>query len=116
MKKIVLISSGQPSANPRLVKEANALYKEGYVIFVIYSYWTDWAFEADKVLSKSIKWSPILAGGSPVYKQWLFYYTRIRLKIAKFLSSKIGLHFLFAEYSKTRAYSEILKAAKSVKA
>lgn len=116
MKKIILLSSGQPSVNPRLVKEANALYEAGYNVFVIYSYWTDWALESDKVLFKTIKWVPILAGGSPFNDQWLFYYTRFRLKIANFLLGKIGLHLLVAECAKSRTYSEILKAAKSFKA
>ncbi|MDP9048072.1 MAG: hypothetical protein M3N14_08035, partial [Bacteroidota bacterium] len=65
MKKIVLISVGQPSTNPRIVKEANILTLAGYDVYVIYSFWTQWAQLADKQIFSKVQWTPILAGGSP---------------------------------------------------
>ena len=50
MKKIVLITTGQPSTNPRIVKEADALHAAGYDVTVLYSFFISWAFEKDKIL------------------------------------------------------------------
>jgi len=115
MKRIVLISSGQPSVNPRLVKEANALSDEGFEVFVLYSFWTQWAWETDKQLFSKCKWTPILVGGSPNYNKLRFHYTRIRFKFANLISKKLTLGFGFAEISKGRAYCELLSKAKSIK-
>ncbi|TAF74507.1 MAG: hypothetical protein EAZ53_08990 [Bacteroidetes bacterium] len=115
MKTIVLISSGQPSVNPRLVKEADALSSFGYKVFVIYSFWTNWAWYSDINLFENARWIPILGGGSP-FEKIEFLITRIRFKIfnlmAKFLTFNLGI----AEIAKGRAYIELLRKTKSIKA
>jgi len=116
VKKIVLVSSGQPSVNPRLVKEANALVKEGYQVTVIYSYWTDWAWEMDKQLFKSVSWKPILAGGSPYENKFIYFVTRIRFKLFTFIANKLTLKYGVAEIAKGRATIELFKKAKAIKA
>lgn len=58
-QKVVLVSSGQPSANPRLVKEAVALYEAGYSVTVIFCYLSPWADKFDVDLfqqNKGINW------------------------------------------------------------
>ncbi len=58
-KKIVIVTSGQPSANPRVVKEAIGLDSTGYRVTVLYVPLSPWANQFDKVLFKqhqSIKW------------------------------------------------------------
>jgi glycosyltransferase involved in cell wall biosynthesis len=115
-KKIVLISSGQPSSNPRLVKEADCLAELGFEVLVIYSYWVNWAFESDKILFKKCKWQPILIGGSPFSNKILYYFTKLRFKFANFLVSKIGFNYNLTEMSKGRTYYEMLYKAKSIKA
>lgn len=62
-KKIVLVTSGQPSLNPRLVKEADALVEAGYEVTVIYQYWNEWGTDLDKVLLPQKKWKTIRVGG-----------------------------------------------------
>ena len=52
--KIVLISPGQPSLNPRLVKEADTLAANGYDVTVLYSYWNDWGAKFDKTLLPTV--------------------------------------------------------------
>ena len=116
MKKIVLLSSGQPSVNPRLVKEANALITAGYDVSVIYSFWTHWAWEMDKKLFATVSWQPILAGGSPYQNKSLYFLTRLRFKIVSLIASNITLKFGIAEMAKGRAYVELFRKAKSIKA
>lgn len=80
-KKIVIVSSGQPSANPRLVKEAIALSSLGYDITVIYCPLSEWADEYDATLFKengSINW--VKAGYHLSKEKWLYNYARLRKK------------------------------------
>lgn len=82
-KKITLLTTGQPSTNPRLVKEADALAAAGYEVTVLYSYWAAWATRTDKKLLASRPWKAILVGGSPQKQPWQWYYTRLRKKLSK---------------------------------
>ena len=99
MIKIVLITSGQPSLNPRLVKEADALVKAGYKVTVIYQYWNDWATIADETLMASKKWKAIRVGGTPNKNRFSYWKLRIISKVANILSQKIGLKYHLAELS-----------------
>ena len=116
MKKVVLISSGQPSVNPRLVKEANALSSVGYEVLVVYSFWTNWAWEMDQKLFASVSWKPILAGGSPYHNKLVYFLTRLRFKFVTLIANKLTLNFGVAEMAKGRASVELLQKAKSIKA
>ncbi|MFP5042403.1 hypothetical protein [Parasediminibacterium sp. JCM 36343] len=116
MKTIVLISSGQPSVNPRLVKEADALSAAGYKVYVIYSFWTHWALEADKELFVSTQWHPVLAGGSPFQDSRRYFFTRLRFKAANLAAKRISFKWGIAHIAKGRASVEMLKKAKSIKA
>ena len=92
MKKIVLITSGQPSTNPRLVKEADSLVEEGYDVLVIYQYWNAWATKADKELLKEKKWKYLEAGGNPERK-FIFLVTKILHKVFRVLYEVLGIKF-----------------------
>lgn len=107
---------GQPSTNPRLVKEANALQKAGFEVCVVYSYWTEWAWENDKALFEQVTWNAFLAGGSPFEQKFSYFFTRLRSKIVGFIAKNITLKFGVAEIARGRAYVELLKKAKSIKA
>jgi glycosyltransferase involved in cell wall biosynthesis len=81
MMKIVLISSGQPSANPRLVKEALALEGAGYSVTVVYCPMSPWADEFDAALfaqHPGIRWIP--AGYHTVHQKQKFQWARLRRK------------------------------------
>lgn len=78
---IVLVSSGQPSANPRLVKEALALKGAGYSVTVVYCPMSPWADEFDTALfaqHPGIRWIP--AGYHPVHQKRKFQWARLRRK------------------------------------
>ena len=57
MARICLVTTSQPSANPRLVKEADALVAAGHDVHVVGAHWVDWATEADAALIAARGWS-----------------------------------------------------------
>ena len=64
-KKIVLITTGQPACNPRIVKEADALAAAGHEVSMLYCYFINWADEKDKSLLQKVSWKYKKVGGSP---------------------------------------------------
>lgn len=82
-KKITLLTTGQPSTNPRLVKEADALAAAGYEVTVLYSHWAAWAVKTDKKLLAAKPWNAVQVGGSPQNQSWKWYYTRLRKKLSR---------------------------------
>ena len=113
--KIVLLTSGQPTLNPRLVKEADALTSAGYDVTVIYQFWNEWATQYDKNLLIKKKWKAIMVGGSPKENRLLFWQTRILHKIFRILNKYISTH-LFPELSVGRCTYQLYKKALSIKA
>lgn len=109
--KIVLITSGQPALNPRLVKEADALAGSGYQVTVIYQYWTYWGTEIDKELLPKKKWKAVCVGGSPKENKALYWTTRIQYKAAKILVKYVGFKFKLAERTIGRCTFLLLKEA-----
>jgi glycosyltransferase involved in cell wall biosynthesis len=116
VKSVVLITSGQPSCNPRIVKEASAFHKAGYNVMVIYSFFVDWAEKEDRKLLKDVEWNFKLVGGSPSRSRITYFLTRLRFKLARILNKSIGNGFSLAERSQARCYDELLKAARRIKA
>src|SRR6185295_14068593 len=76
--EICLLTPGQPSSNPRLVKEADALTDAGFKVMVVYGFWADWASKADKDLLASRKWTGVLIGGDPRRERLPYWFTRVR--------------------------------------
>lgn len=87
LKKIVLVTSGQPSANPRMVKEAKSLSHAGFEVTVIYCLLSPWADEFDKVLfaeTPGIRW--IKKGFHSLQQPSGYLFARLRKKIFHSLS------------------------------
>ncbi|MEO6731312.1 MAG: glycosyltransferase [Ferruginibacter sp.] len=116
MKKIVLITTGQPATNPRIVKEADALQNAGYEVIVLYCFFISWALDKEKVLLKQVSWKYQMVGGSPGDKKKCYFFTRLRSKLAGILTAFCGPGFLLAERIQARAYDELLNEAKKIKA
>jgi len=55
--RVCLITTGQPSTNPRLVKEADALAEVGCDVHVIAAHWASWARSTDRALMASRPWT-----------------------------------------------------------
>jgi len=114
--KIVLITTGQPSCNPRVVKEADTLSAAGHEVTVVYNYFIKWADENDRLLLANVAWKHYKVGGSPWQNKNRYLFTRIRNKLVIKLSHFSGNGFLMAERAQARAYDELLSAAKKIKA
>jgi hypothetical protein len=111
-KRIVLITTGQPASNPRLVKEADALVNAGYEVQVLYSYWAPWAQEVDKTILPQAGWTGRLCGGSPQDQPWVYFWTRLRRKVSALLPDYLpAIRRAFC-----RSYDELLSAALKSKA
>jgi glycosyltransferase involved in cell wall biosynthesis len=76
MSRICVMTTGQPSINPRLVKEADALAEVGHQVHVLCAHTVSWADEADKALLSSRRWTCSYVGGEP--RSLLHYWTRLR--------------------------------------
>ena len=117
MIKIVLITVGQPSVNPRIVKEADALAGKGYEVTLLYSYVIKWASEKDVNIFEDVKWKYKEVGGSPTSNKLLFIFTKARVQFFYLLQKLFGIKlFNTAERTQARAYDELLHAAKNIKA
>lgn len=116
LKRIILITTGQPSCNPRIVKEANALTAAGYDVTVLYSFFIQWAEDKDAELLKKVKWKYKQIGGSPTGNKKLYWYTRLRFKLANKLSNSSINRGAIAEQAQARAFKELLQEAKSLQA
>ncbi|HEY4197358.1 MAG TPA: hypothetical protein VGM63_17570 [Mucilaginibacter sp.] len=110
-KKIVMITSGQPSLNPRLVKEADALAGAGYDVTVLYAYWNDWGAKFDQELIPTKKWKAICIGGDPHQKKRTYFFSRMIHGFAKLMSRKSKAKYL-AELAISRASYFLSREAK----
>jgi glycosyltransferase involved in cell wall biosynthesis len=93
-KKVVFVSSAQPYANPRLVKEAKSLLQAGYFVSVIWCPISPWADDFDHQLFdefQEINW--VNAGYHSEYQPLGYWFARIRQKIWQIIYKLIGNHF-----------------------
>jgi glycosyltransferase involved in cell wall biosynthesis len=115
-KKVVLISSGQPTLNPRLVKEADALTVAGFQVTILYAYWNNWATEYDKLLLAGKKWKAIRIGGDPKQKRFTYFISRVIFKISSIFIKERVLFRFFADLAITRSSFFLILKAKKYKA
>src|SRR5581483_7919472 len=65
MAKICLLTPTQPSVNPRIVKEADALSEAGHQVQVLCGHAIGWADESDTRLLRNRPWTCCYVGGKP---------------------------------------------------
>jgi glycosyltransferase involved in cell wall biosynthesis len=117
-KKVFILTTGQPSTNPRMVKEYLALKKAGYKVKVLYSFWAYWALNTDAALfsNKLIDENDfILIGGSPNNKKYQYFLSRLIFKAFRILSYNLSVSF-FDKWAISRTSYWLEKAAKKEKA
>ena len=85
MKRVTFITTGQPTTNPRLVKEAECLIELGYQVKVIYCFYQPWAQRFDEELISKYPGVFIYCGGDPVNDKKTYLRTRIRQKFCNIL-------------------------------
>jgi glycosyltransferase involved in cell wall biosynthesis len=86
--KVVMLSAGQPSLNPRLVKEADSLCNAGYNVTVLYCYWNHWGANFDKQLIPTKKWKAIQVGGDPENKPLVYFFSKVIFRFAVFVCDR----------------------------
>ncbi len=91
MTKVVLVSSAQPSANPRLIKEVKTLFHAGYIVSVVWCPLSKWADKFDTLLFESlpnINW--VKAGYHSNDQPFGYWYARVRQKIWQLFYTLFG--------------------------
>jgi len=113
--KIVIASSGQPSTNPRMVREADALANSGHDVLVIYAHWSSWASPFDQQMLKAKKWKAIVAGGSPSHSPVKYFLSRICHKLNSFLARNLSMKY-FSKLAISRSSTSLIRKVKQQKA
>ncbi|RZL30022.1 MAG: hypothetical protein EOP00_37020, partial [Pedobacter sp.] len=115
MKRITFITTGQPSTNPRLVKEVDTLMELGYTVNVVYCFYQSWASKFDSYYIEKNPSVFHVCGGNPIDERAKFLKTKIRFKLSNYLF-RIIKKTNFAENAISRTHNDALKLAKKLKA
>ncbi len=104
-KKILIVTTGQPAANPRVVKEYEALVNEGYRVKVLYTYSAEWSYKIDekKYFSDTLRKKDfVLIGGNPYNERVNYFLSRAIFRIFRILVKILPLPF-FKEMTMARS-------------
>jgi glycosyltransferase involved in cell wall biosynthesis len=110
-----MLSGGQPSLNPRLVKEADSLCNAGYDVTVLYCYWNQWGAAFDKQLIPTKKWKAISAAGDPQHKWFIYFLSNVFYRFALYVNG-ITKGKMLANVAISRAAFFLNREAKKHKA
>lgn len=81
--RVLIVTTKQPSTNPRMRKAADALSDAGYTVHVLYAYNAAWASKADENILRSCNWTYELIGGDPSSNYWKYQLSRVSRKWAE---------------------------------
>jgi glycosyltransferase involved in cell wall biosynthesis len=109
MARVCLVTTSTPSANPRLVKEADALVSAGHEVHVVGAHWVDWATEADRTLVAARGWSFSMVDWRKPVRPGLWWSSRVRQHAARGLYDVAGRPARLAELALTRVAPEIAR-------
>ena len=116
-RKIVFVTSAQPAANPRMIKESTALQEAGYHVKVIWSPIAPWADEFDQLIfnrNPAIEW--IQAGYHHKHQKAQYFFARARQKYWQIINRLFGNVFDAAIKSQVLFSQELIEKAISIKA
>ena len=114
-KHIIMMTTGQPATNPRLVKEADCLTANGYRVTVLYCYWNNWATRADAAMMQGRKWKIVRVGGHPLESPLTYLLTKVIQKLSLNIS-EIMIQNSLKIYALSRATFPLARAAKQMHA
>ncbi len=117
-KRILIVTTGQPAANPRVQKEYSALVNSGYRVKVMYAYSADWSYKIDEATFRAGKLRRhdfLLAGGSPYDHRFVWNFSRMMFRFFIRIDGFIPIAF-FKEMSMARAAMPLLIRAPRFKA
>ena len=109
MANICLLTPTQPSANPRVVKEADALAEAGHHVHMLCGHSVLWADESDRSLLPGRKWTYSYVGGKP--GSVLHWWTRVRHGVIRRFPQLWRLSASWAHCALARIVPELQAAA-----
>lgn len=118
-QKICIVTPGYISSTPRVVKEADALWKAGFKVKVVFSQGNlERIREYDEKLLKEKPWDWATVGWSPFRKEeiWLYRKTGLRHYLFRSLPSIFSSFGKLAEFGEGRIYQELAHLAAQEKA
>ena len=111
MRTVLIITSSQPSTNPRAVKEAISLIENNFKVYFVYNITTPWAsFLDQQILLKYPKINWINSAGSYNQNRLLQIYYRLRRKFYSTLYLIFNLNY-FLDRSLILFMQELYKVA-----
>jgi len=116
MARICLLTPGQPSVDPRLVKEADALHEAGHEVRVVCSHMIPWADAADRELLQTRSWTCTYVGGVFNGRTAEYWQTRLRYGLARRLPLAWPLSDRLRRYAVCRVLPELAGVAMRTKA
>ena len=116
MARICLLAPGQPSVDPRLVKEADALHEVGHEVQVLCSHMIPWADAADRELLQTRPWRCTYVGGDFNAGSAEYWRTRLRHGLARRLPLAWPLSDRLRRYAVCRVLPELAGAAMRARA
>ena len=116
MARICLVAQGQPSVDPRLVKEADALHEAGHEVHVLCSHMIRWADATDRELLQKRFWRCTYVGGDFNGRSAEYWRTRVRHGLARRFSLAWPSSERLRRYAVSRALPELASAAKRTRA
>ena len=117
MAHIVFVTSAQPAANPRMIKEVTALQEAAYNVTVIWSPIAPWADEFDQLIfnqNPAIEW--IQAGYHHKHQKIQYFFARARQKYWQIINRLFGNVFDASIKSQVLFSQELIKKATGIKA
>lgn len=109
--KILLVTTGQPSLNPRLVKEADTLAANGFNVTVLYAYWNEWGTDLDKALLSARSWKAICVGGNPHTQPFTYFISRLIYRFSRFAEKNTRIGY-FNKFALARSTFFLMRSAK----
>ena len=113
--QICLVTPGQPSTNPRLVKEADALTGAGYAVQVVACKYQEWADDADAAFDDR-DWSVRWLRYGPMASRWRDLWQRGRRRAAEELIRVVGPQPGLTERAFHYALPELARVVRQVSA
>jgi glycosyltransferase involved in cell wall biosynthesis len=96
-RNIAIVTTGQPAANPRVMKEYQALKNAGYLVKVFYTYSADWSYKIDEEKFRSgelCKNDFELIAGNPHNDKIAYFFSRLLYKVCSKLVRAFPFFFL----------------------
>lgn len=99
--RILIVTTKQPSSNPRMRKASDALTAAGHKVHVLYAYNAEWATEADEKILAEASWTFERVGGDPIVQRTSYFISRAVRKFYGF--------FGFEERAMCRSFGTYLR-------